>query len=112
MPWWGGGGGLSKRRKRLFIERQEKWCGGQGTGALGVSQSLELDRTGAFDCFDWVGRSCACRSVLPFLSISLLPLGWGWGGIPLWRLEGGGHRLEETACPGSRGEWGRPGRWG
>lgn len=28
---------MSKRRKWLFIEREEKWCGGQGTGALGVS---------------------------------------------------------------------------
>lgn len=70
---------MSKRRKGLFIERQEKWCGGQGTGALGVSQSLELDRTGAFDCFDWAGRSRACRSVLPFLSVSLMALGWGLG---------------------------------
>ena len=36
----------------------------------------------------------------------------GWGGLPLRRLEGRGDRLEDTARPRSREEWGRPGRWG
>lgn len=36
----------------------------------------------------------------------------GWGGLPLRWLEGRGDRLEDTARPRSREEWGRPGRSG
>lgn len=84
--------------------------GNRGAGGCLVSGA----RWDGCVCLAGPGGAAHALQCLPCSLFHSGPWARGWAGVPLRllrRLEGGRDRLEETARPRSREEWGRPGRW-